>query len=94
MALAHKMSAVPKTRAAPIPSVATTMQRPRVAGKFLYAGADKLWIKGVTYGTFRPGDDGTGYPGVATLRADFAAMAAAGINAVRVYTVPPRSLPA
>jgi GT2 family glycosyltransferase len=93
MALAHTMSAVPKVSVAPIPSVATTtMERPRVAGKFLYAGADKLWIKGVTYGTFRPDADGFNYPGPEVVRRDFVAMAAAGINAVRVYTVPPRSL--
>jgi GT2 family glycosyltransferase len=93
MALAHTMSAVPKASVAPIPSAApTTMQRPRVAGKFLYAGADKLWIKGVTYGTFRPDAHGFNYPGPEVVRRDFAAMAAAGINAVRVYTVPPRWL--
>jgi len=92
MALARKMSAVPAVDAVPAFSAACARPRPRVAGKFLYAGEEKLWVKGVTYGTFRPGDDGTGYPGATALRADFAAMAAAGINAVRVYTVPPRSL--
>jgi GT2 family glycosyltransferase len=87
------MSAVPKARVAPMPSAATTtMQRPRVAGKFLYAGDEKLWIKGVTYGTFRPDADGINYPSREVVRRDFAAMAAAGINAVRVYTLPPRSL--
>src|SRR6185369_7384449 len=86
------LSAVPKARVAPIPGAATTMQRARVAGKFLYAGADKLWIKGVTYGTFRPDADGINYPGPEVVGRDFAAMAAAGINAVRVYTVPSRSL--
>jgi len=68
------------------------LQRPRVAGKFLYAGERKLWIKGVTYGTFRPDAAGVDYPQPETVRADFAAMAANGINAVRVYTVPPRWL--
>jgi GT2 family glycosyltransferase len=93
MALAHTMSAVPKARVAPMSSAATTpMHRPRVAGKFLYAGDEKLWVKGVTYGTFRPDADGIDYPGLEVIRRDFAAMAAAGINAVRVYTVPPRSL--
>ena len=28
--------------------------RPQVRGKFLYLGEQKLWIRGVTYGTFRP----------------------------------------
>jgi len=88
MALAYTVDAA----APPVKAAADAAPRPRVAGKFLYAGEDKLWVKGVTYGTFRPGDDGSGYPGAAKLRADFTAMAAAGINAVRVYTVPPRSL--
>src|SRR5262245_20798952 len=66
--------------------------RPRVAGKFLYAGAEKLWIKGVTYGTFRPDANGAAYPCPERVRSDFAAMAASGINAVRLYTMPPRAL--
>lgn len=88
MALADPLSVVP----APVPSVAAAPMRPRVAGKFLYAGGEKLWIKGVTYGTFRPDAAAGDYPEPAVLRSDFAAMAASGINAVRVYTVPPRSL--
>lgn len=83
MALAYTVS---------VASTATATQRPRAAGKFLYAGGDKLWIKGVTYGTFRPDAAGNDYPEPAAVRSDFAAMAAAGINAVRLYTVPPRSL--
>jgi len=78
--------------AAPTPRARDTVDaRPRVAGKFLYAGDEKLWIRGVTYGTFRPGPGGD-YPGPERIEADFSAMAAAGINAVRVYTVPPRAL--
>ena len=78
--------------AAPTPRARDTVDaRPRVAGKFLYASDEKLWIRGVTYGTFRPGPGGD-YPGPARIDADFSAMAAAGINAVRLYTVPPRAL--
>ena len=66
--------------------------RPRVSGKFLTHGYEKLYAKGVTYGTFRPGDDGDQYPPAAIVESDFAQMAANGINAVRVYTVPPRWL--
>src|SRR5437870_3956189 len=29
-------------------------RRPEVRGKFLYVGGEKLWIRGVTYGTFKP----------------------------------------
>jgi GT2 family glycosyltransferase len=55
-------------------------------------GDEKLWVRGVTYGTFRPGADGTPYPVRSVVERDFAAMAANGFNTVRVYTVPPRWL--
>src|SRR3954454_9275902 len=66
--------------------------RPRIRGKFLYAGDRKLYVRGVTYGTFRPSEDGTAFPAPATVEHDFAAMAAAGVNAVRTYTPAPRWL--
>jgi len=72
------------------PRVVTT--RPRVEGKFLFRGAEKFYLHGVTYGTFAPGPDGDGYPPAQVVARDFGAMAAAGLNAVRVYTVPPRIL--
>lgn len=65
--------------------------RPQVRGKFLFAGDEKLYVRGVTYGTFRPGSDGVEYDAQAVER-DFAAMSSNGINTVRVYTVPPRWL--
>jgi O-antigen biosynthesis protein len=66
--------------------------RPTVRGKFLFDGDTKLYVRGVTYGTFAPGPDGTGYPAPSVVDADFQQMAANGINAVRTYTVPPRWL--
>jgi GT2 family glycosyltransferase len=67
------------------------MRRPGVRGRFLFAGDVKLWVRGVTYGTFRPGAGGRRYhPEV--VESDFAAIAANGFNAVRTYTVPPRWL--
>jgi GT2 family glycosyltransferase len=63
-----------------------------VRGKFLYAGTDKLYVRGVTYGTFRPNGDGVAYPDPATVERDFAQMAASGINSIRTYKVPPRWL--
>jgi O-antigen biosynthesis protein len=66
--------------------------RTQVRGKFFYRGSEKQYIRGVTYGTFAPGCDGSGYPAAETLDRDFAQMAANGINALRTYTVPPRRL--
>ncbi len=64
--------------------------RPRVAGKFLFVGDEKLYIRGVTYGTFRPDEHGNEYNDPDLVSRDLAQMAAHGINAVRTYTVPPR----
>jgi GT2 family glycosyltransferase len=66
-------------------------QRPTVQGKFLYAGAEKLWIRGVTYGTFHPDAQGNDYH-PEQVRRDFALMTENGFNALRTYTVPPRWL--
>jgi len=63
--------------------------RVRAGGKFLYAGEEKLYLNGVTYGTFSGEDD---LPPRATVERDFALMAQHGINTVRVYTAPPRWL--
>jgi GT2 family glycosyltransferase len=72
-------------RPAPLP-------RPEVRGKFLFRGSEKLYVRGATYGTFRPGPDGTQYPDPLNVERDFALMSLHGINAVRTYTVPPRWL--
>ena len=52
-------------------------------------GGQRFLVKGVTYGTFAPGPDGAQFPSSTRVSDDFAAMARAGINTVRVYT-PPR----
>ncbi len=66
--------------------------RPRVQGKFLYVGEEKLYLRGVTYGTFRASEDGGDYPHPARVQADFRQMAVNGVNSVRTYSVPPRYL--
>ena len=63
--------------------------RPEVRGKFIYVNGEKLYVRGVTYGTFAPDERGNEFTDRARVDADFAAMAAHGINAVRTYTVPP-----
>jgi O-antigen biosynthesis protein len=65
----------------------------RVDGKFFRAGvgerALKHYIKGVTYGPFGPSSHGAQFPETDTVDRDFAMMVTAGVNTVRVFTVPP-----
>ena len=61
----------------------------RVHGKFFFAGQTKHFVKGATYGPFAPGEDGAPFPPRPVVAHDFALMASAGINTVRVFTVPP-----
>lgn len=74
------------------PPTVTANGRPRVEGKFIFAGDEKLYVRGVTYGTFRPDANGQQFPSPEVVESDFAAMAANNFNAVRTYTVPPRWL--
>jgi GT2 family glycosyltransferase len=57
----------------------------RTDGKFFRSGAARVWLRAVTYGPF-PG----GLPAVPD--ADFARIAAAGFNALRLYQMPDRKL--
>jgi O-antigen biosynthesis protein len=65
---------------------------PRVSGKFLEVDGQRFLLKGVTYGTFAPDAEGAQFPPLKQIDRDFALMAEAGINTVRVYTVPDISL--
>ncbi len=64
----------------------------QVRGKFIYCGDNKFYIKGVTYGTFAPDENGHQFPDAGIVEKDFAMMADRGINSVRTYTVPPKYL--
>ena len=67
--------------------------RPAVRGKFIFVGNEKFYIKGATYGAFAPREDGSEFHDLATIERDFVAMAAHGINTVRIsHAVPPVSL--
>jgi GT2 family glycosyltransferase len=66
--------------------------RPKIQGKFIFVGEEKFYIRGVTYGPFRPDAEGCEYHTPELVDQDFARMASMGINAVRTYTVPPRWL--
>src|SRR6266568_3540264 len=75
-----------------LPAQTRTDLRPSVKGKFIFIGDEKLYVRGVTYGTFRPRENGDEYPDPEVVEQDFALMRANGLNAVRTYTVPPRWL--
>src|SRR5919198_5319765 len=66
------------------------IQRPHAGGKFLFVGNSKFWVRGVTYGAFRPGPSGQEYHDVNVLERDFSLMAANGLNAVRIPHTTPR----
>jgi GT2 family glycosyltransferase len=61
----------------------------RINGKFLEVDGRRFLVKGVAYGTFAPDGDGEQFPSSARVAQDFTLMAAAGVNTVRTYTVPP-----
>jgi O-antigen biosynthesis protein len=79
------------SQAKPCKPVAESI-RPKVCGKFLYVGDNKIYLRGITYGTFRPDAEGHQYPDPETVDRDFSQMSASGINTVRTYTIPPRWL--
>ena len=49
----------------------TTIARPTVRGKFLYRGEKKVYVRGVTYGTFSPDPNGVPYPDPELVAQDF-----------------------
>src|SRR6266581_1789336 len=74
------------------PETASVDSHVILAGKFLWVGEEKLYVRGVTYGTFRPGMDGSAFPSPKVVEHDFSLMSANGVNAVRTYTPPPHWL--
>lgn len=64
-------------------------ERATVKGKFIYHNGKKVYLKGVTYGTFAPMEDGSQFPMKEIVEKDLAQMAANGFNCIRTYTVPP-----
>src|SRR5919109_3588044 len=83
----------PITTLQPVATPLAPSPRPCVRGKFVFVGDTKLYIRGVTYGAFAPDADGREYHDLAVIERDFALMAAAGINTVRIpHTMPPRAL--
>ncbi|MGA2176618.1 MAG: glycosyltransferase [Verrucomicrobiota bacterium] len=74
----------------PPPSI--SQSRPAVSGKFFRLGEAKFYLKGVTYGPFRPNSAGEPFPERADAARDFELIRGLGANLLRVYHVPPRWL--
>ncbi|PYS55019.1 MAG: hypothetical protein DMG13_05790, partial [Acidobacteria bacterium] len=47
------------------------LERPVVRGKFLYCGDRKLWVRGISYGTFRPDEHGSEFHDPERIERDF-----------------------
>jgi glycosyltransferase involved in cell wall biosynthesis len=62
----------------------------RTHSKFFHEGDRKWFLKGVTYGPFKPNADGDLTATPERAREDFRLMREMGINLIRVYHVPPR----
>jgi glycosyltransferase involved in cell wall biosynthesis len=78
--------------ARPLPAIAARSDIPapiQVQGKFFFVGDKKYFVKGVTYGPFPEGSHRAQFPEYQVVDSDFLLMAEAGINTVRVFTVPP-----
>jgi hypothetical protein len=69
--------------------ISTRNIRPTTRGKFIFVGKEKFYIKGVTYGPFRPDTGGSEYHSPELVSRDFDLMSENEINTVRTYTVPP-----
>jgi len=67
-----------------------SLQRVRAKGRYLFVGDEKFFIRGVTYGPFPENSRGEPLPEDDMVIRDFELMRRAGVNAIRVYYVPPR----
>src|SRR6266550_493875 len=63
--------------------------RVRRDGKFFRLGAEKFYVRGVTYGPFAPNSDGEAFPSRTLTRKDFEQIVEMGANCVRIYHLPP-----
>jgi O-antigen biosynthesis protein len=68
----------------------TANSRIRPRAKFFFEGENKFFVKGVTYGPFKPDAAGNYVGRPDQVAADLALMREAGLNVVRIYHSPPR----
>ena len=80
------------TAAVEAPPKVKQLEPIRVRAKFFFEGDRKFFLKGVTYGPFKPDEQGDFVGTPEKARADFALMQELGVNLIRIYHVPPRWL--
>ncbi len=68
------------------------LARIHVRAKFFFEGEQKWFLKGATYGPFKPNAHGDLISAPGQAGEDFALMSELGVNLIRVYHVPPRWL--
>ena len=69
----------------------TANLRIRPVAKFFFEGDKKFFLKGVTYGPFKPDTEGNYLGRPEQVDSDLVLMRQAGLNVVRVYHAPPRT---
>jgi O-antigen biosynthesis protein len=74
------------------PNAAPEQARLRVSGKFLRVGGEKVSLKGVSYGPFRPNAQGEPFPDEPQLTADLEHISALGFDTLRLYDPPSEAL--
>jgi glycosyltransferase involved in cell wall biosynthesis len=74
------------------PPAAAECGPPTVQGKFFWTGAEKFYLRAVSYGPFATASHGDQFPERDMVERDFALIHELGANTVRTFTVPPRWL--
>lgn len=68
------------------------LEQVELRGRFFFQNDKKFFLKGVTYGPFRPNHSGVPFPEPEKVEVDFALMAELGVNCLRTFTPPPKWL--
>jgi O-antigen biosynthesis protein len=68
------------------------LEQVELRGRFFFQNDKKFFLKGVTYGPFRPNHSGVPFPEPEKVELDFALMAELGANCLRTFTPPPKWL--
>ncbi len=76
----------------PPPQTIPNRSRITVDGKFFRRGAEKFFVKGITYGPFAPNAQGEPFASPEKTAQDFVLIRELGANVLRVYDPPPRWL--